>query len=169
MTAVARPLYAIAAELDTIGDALYESEGVMTPEIQAQLDALAGEFDDKAERVGLYIKNAGAMHKAVQEERRALAERETRLDATVKRLKDYLKAQMEIVGRSKLETPRIVLRIQANSVPSVTCDVEPEALPEEYRTIIVSVNKQALTEAFKAGKELPVGVTVERGSHLRVN
>lgn len=172
MTATARPLYLIASDLDVLADLLYESGGELTPEIELRLAQLEGEFEQKAEGIGLLVKNVTAMASMVKAERQALAERETKLTGTAARLKDYLKTHMEQIGRPKIETPKIKLAIQNNGGnPAVKYEGEVLALPDRFiKTVTThSVNVEEVLAAHKSGEVLPAGLTVERGTHLRVS
>jgi hypothetical protein len=86
----------------------------------------------------------------------------------VDRLKDYLKANLELMNMTKVETDLFKVRIQKNSRPGIAYIGDLRELPFEYQRVKVEMNGTALYEAWKGGKELPAGVTVTEGKHLRI-
>lgn len=166
MTAV--PLYRIADDLSAVATELSENGGELTPELEAQLTALEGAFEAKVERVALYIRNLRAMANAAGEECKRLSELRGTRDAAANRLAQYLLDQMTVTGITKVETGLIRARIQ-KSPPAAKCGVEPQALPEAYQRVTISFNAHAALDAWRAGQDLPAGVTVEQGVHLRLS
>lgn len=168
MTAALR-LYEIVDALEQIGDELTENGGTLTPELVERLDALEGAFEEKVERTALYMKNIEATAAAAENEAHRLAELARSRRSAIARLKEYLKTQMELARIPKVETARIVARIQKNSRPSISCAVPIEQLPEHYVRVTRAFDNNVAYEAWKAGARLPDGVIVEVGSHLRVS
>lgn len=168
MTATLK-LYQVVDELALIGEQLEENGGELTPEIDAQLMALEGAFQQKVERVVLFMRNLDATAAAADGEANRLAEIGKRKRAVAARLKEYLKTQMEFAGIPKVETPLCSVRIQKNSRPSISYAGELDTLPEGFIRITRSFDSNVAYALFKAGGEMPVGVVVEVGSHLRVS
>jgi hypothetical protein len=164
-------LYEIANNYQRWLDYLEASGGEMTPEAEAELGQL-DEFDlpEKVEGCCKFIRCVETETAA------ALAERD-RLDALIatrKRmvagLKDYLKFNLERMGKTKVDTDLFVVRIQKNGRPSVDFDGDVAELPDHFRkvTINIEVNKDAALEAWKNDEELPAGLSVRQGNHLRI-
>lgn len=169
MTVATLALYQIVDELQQIGEVLEENGGELTPEITVQLDALEGALTGKVERIVLYMRNLDATAAAADSESMRLAEIGKRKRGVAARLKEYLKAQLELAGIPKVETPLCVVRLQRNSRPSISCAVPIEQLPEGFIRIKKEFDKDVAYELWKSGAPLPEGVLVEVGSHLRVN
>ncbi len=161
-------LWEIANELDAIGELIAEAGGELTPTLEEALDSIEGAFDEKVERVGLFIREceANALAAKIEEERLAAIRRG--FENKSKGLKRYLKAQLERVGRDKVKTPRVSVRIQRNGRPSIRWVSEYEP-PEEFRVVSVRADTQKAYEAWKAEKLLPNGFVVEHSSHIRVS
>lgn len=179
MTATMR-LYEISDARNILDTWLEESEGEMTPELEALLGDLTGQMTEKIERVALYVRERLAHAKAVKDER-------DRLDAIVKReekaaesLKSYLKLQMERLGTARVNGLLATVAIQNNSVPSVACALDNEALKIAYLTnspigqfvvevpAVYRIAHSAVVAAQKAGDPLPAEIEVSLGSHLRI-
>lgn len=168
MTAAVLHLYEVVEQLVRIGDTLAENGGEITPEIEAQLRDLEGTFEEKVERILLYAQNLKASAEAATKEADRLAVLARGRASIADRLRQYVKAQMEALNRPKIETARIVARIQKNSRPSVSFVGELAELPSEFIRTVVAFNAEAAYEVFKAGGPLPAGVSVVQGTHLRV-
>lgn len=166
MSAKPMNLYDLTDEYAQVVDTLTENGGELTPELEAQLDAITGQWKEKVERTGLYIQNLKALAEAAKmESDRLSALCKSRLGAAA-RLTDYLKRNMEKVGETKVVTPLITARIQKNSRPSIALP-EGAEIPEEYQRVTVALDGQKAYDAHKAGT-LPSMFLVEHGSHLRI-
>lgn len=169
MTATVLNLYQVAAALAELGEQLVDNGGELTPEIEAQLGKLEGAWEDKVERILLYAQNVRASGTAAAAEAERLNHLAKARANAAQRLRDYVKQLMEIAGRPKVETDRIVARIQKNSRPSITCAIPVDELPPDLVRTTKSFNADAAYERHKAGGELPMGIDVVQGSHLRVS
>lgn len=163
-------LYEIANMRAILDTWLVESEGELTPEIEALLAEVDEQADTKIERVGLYIRERKAHAAAVKEER-------DRLDAMVKRetraaesLLDYLDRQMTALGKDKVNGVFCTVAFQKNSQPAVTCVVDAKELPAELHREVVSytLNRDEVLRRWKANETLPETITVVHGRHLRI-
>lgn len=170
MTAAAPlKLYELADALDRIGDALIENGGELTPEIEAQLNELDHSFTKKLETVILYMRNVEAAAVAAENEAQRLFDLGKRRRSAAARLKEYAKRCMELANVPRVETDRIIVRIQKNSRPSISCTVPLEQLPEGYVRVTKTFNAEVAYELHKAGMTLPAGIDVVIGTHLRIS
>lgn len=163
-------LYEIADARGILDEWLTETEGEVTPELEALLAELETDAVQKIERVALYIRERKAHATAVKEER-------DRLDALVKRetkaaesLTDYLHRQMVALNKDKVHGVLCTIAIQRNSVPSVTCAADVDALPPALRRTITTVvlDREEVLRRWKANEELPEVISVIHGSHVRI-
>lgn len=161
-------LYEIPDRLREIEGQIIEAEGEITPEIEAELDALDEAFDRKVEYIALLSREARAEAVAVKQEEDRLRARRTAAENRERYMKDYLQACLTKAGMERVEGQRAKIRIQQNSRPSIRWIGEEEAIPQGFRRERVSVDGDAVYEAWKAGVVLPEGFQVEVGSHLRV-
>ena len=162
-------LYELTQEWAEIQDALIDSGGELTPEIEARLDALPGALQVKADGYCYVIQQLLRSADAAKAEADRLSELARVRKNAADRLKDRLKSAMETTGQLKLESDRFKVRVQKNGRPSIAWTGEPDALPCEYSRVAVSLDGQAAYEAWKAGRELPEGFKVTEGTHLRIS
>lgn len=86
------------------------------------LEGLDGAFDDKAETVGLIVKELDANVCAMKEEAKKLTERAKAKENKAESLRRYLIWAMQSTGKTKLETPRVSISIPK---PRMTVSVSP--------------------------------------------
>lgn len=171
-------LYELAEARDLLDEFFAESEGEVTPELAQLLDELQGKTDEKIERVALYIRERLATAEVAQIEAARLSAIATRHKRAAEGLKAYLKFNMEKLGLVKVPGPLCPVRIQ-NSPASVKGELTQEKMAELYlleqrpgyvRQVPLSyaLDRRLALDAHAAGQSLPVGLTVERGTHLRI-
>ncbi len=164
-------LYDLSAEIAAIEDALVESEGEITDDVAARLDALDMTFEAKVESiVQLYRNFIGLGLAAEAEEERLARLRQSRQNAA-KKLKGYLHHCLERAGRPRVEGPGFKVRLQTSSTPSVTKLPPVGSLPERFLKPLPTdreIDRRALVEAYKAGEPLPEGVEIEKGKHVQI-
>lgn len=126
------------------------------------LEALDGEFDDKADGIACYIKSLLSEAQAIKTEQDALAERAATKKRKAESLQNYLYQQFKLRGKTKLETPRNLLKIRKNP-PSVLIDDEAAFIAwaktrKDTDMLTVKdpiINKTSVKNALKAGAEVP--------------
>lgn len=161
-------LYEIPDAYERIEDALIEAGGIMSDELEAELNALDGAFEDKVERICRIIRSNDATAKALKEEEDRLYARKLAHENTSKRLKKYLKDNMDALGRLKVSAGIFKVAIQRNSQSSIRWTGTTEEIPAGLRRVTIEFSPSKAQELLDAGEELPEGVVVEHGSHLRV-
>lgn len=158
-------LYQIRNEIIDALDAAVDPE---TGEITASdafenLDALQLAFEEKAENTACYIKNLDAEAKAIREEEKALAARRRSLENRAERCKSYLQF---CLNGEKFSTPRCAVSFRHNK--SVVVDENRLFdIPDQYlRYKEPEVDKKAVSEALKAGQDVPGCSLVESVSMI---
>lgn len=129
--------------------------------ISDTLEALDGEFDEKADDTACYVKQLLSDAQAIKEEAANLNERATAKAHKADRLMDYLYQQFIARGKDKLETTRNVLKIRKNP-PTVQIDDEAAFIGwaqtnKKINLLTIhdpTVNKTAVKNALKAGEEI---------------
>ncbi len=174
-------LYDLAEEITAVAnnlEAVYESDEEGRAELleawETTLDAVGGEFDEKAGNIAALIKNLKAEEAALKAEADALERRRKVKENAAKRLTEYLKDAMIAAGKKKLDTLRAALSIKDNPESTV---IENEtafiawaqgAHHDEYLTYSApKINKTAVKAALKDGDEVP-GASLLRGKRLEI-
>ena len=140
--------------------------------IMDTLEAITGEFESKADSTACVVKTLEAQAKAVKAESDALSQRAKSLSARADRLREYLFRQMRLAGIPRIETNRNVLAIR-KTPPALRFEDEAGFLrwagehPEYLRQKPPEIDKTAVKDAIKAGKELP-GVKLEGGESFSI-
>lgn len=161
-------LWSLADSYRAIGDALVETGGEFTPELEDTLRLIEGAFDHKAESCVLLARELQATADAADAELARLKALVASRANAAKRLLDYVKVQMETVGVAKVETPVVKIAVQRASRPRISFVGE---LPEAFTRVIPEQRVLDSDKALAAYKEqgaLPEGFTVEYSTFLRV-
>ncbi len=166
-----KPLWEIADELMDVGALIAEGGGELTDELLARLEAVEGSLESKVERIALFIQDlSGDAEKAKTEEKR-LAAIHKYYARQATGLKAYLGRCMASADVRKIETPKVRVRLQKSSTPSVSYRGELEALPDSFIRVVPEsrvLDKKVATQAFKDGEELPEGLEVTYSESVRI-
>ena len=159
-------LYEITDEiLQKISDAELETS---EEEVTAELEKLEGEFRNKMEGCAAVIRNLTAEAKMLKEEADRLKRRASTATERADWLKRYVKRQMERLGRKEYRAGIFKIRLQ-KSQPRVEV-IDENAVPSELKSIetIVKVDKKAIARMVMNTGELPEGVRIITGEHVRI-
>src|SRR4030066_2498989 len=108
-------LYALAAGLARINEVIIEAEGVISEEMEAELDRMLPAMQDKAANIGKWIRNIDGSTLALEAEIDRLKHKKKMAENLEERLKAYLKESMERAGMTKIEAGGGKLAIQKNT------------------------------------------------------
>jgi len=128
------------------------------------LEAIDGEFEDKADNIACLIKTLISEAKAIESEEKALKERRERKERQAESLKNYLSITMQQLGKSKLETTRNVLSFRKTTSLYIEDEVRfMELHPNLVNTKVEkSISKKDATEIIKAGCQLEGARLIEK-------
>jgi len=175
-TSASISLYERTAALGIIEDLLMESEGELTPEIAELLELAHTDFNEKAERVALKIRDMLYTADAVKEEEARLCARRKTLERSAESLKRYLQLQMERAGKEKVHGVLATVSLQKNP-PALKGEVDADTLrtletvnPDFVRVVpeTRALDRKAVLDAWKRGEGIPVGLVVEQTLSLRI-
>ena len=132
------------------------------------LEGLSGEIEDKVDGYCGVIAQLSSDAKGLDAQIERMEERKASLERNIRRMKQTLQSNMELIGKPKVKTPLFSVWIQKN-VPSLKLDVEdPKQLPAEY--LIPQdpkINTQKIKDELKAGEKLPFA-HLEQSASLRI-
>lgn len=177
-------LYETVADMATVNDwieenaeAILAAGGELPPELQELLELAEGQFQEKVERVAFYIRRLEGEEGIIAAEIKRLQDRAKVKANAVKGLKEYLQRSMQAAGETKIERPLITVAIQ-KSPPSVSSALDLEkpwdrVLAANHGLLrektAYSIDSKVALEIYRAGKELPAGITVvTTNTHLRI-
>lgn len=160
-------LYDLTAQMAEIEDALYESGGELTPELEAEMTETRESLMAKVDGYNALYQKLGAMAASAKSE----IERLTKIKNTAAKAQDSLKRRllwnMDVFGIEKLEGRLCKIGRRKSSSLNVEEEVmlEPyqaeiarlrDALPP-YMTVRVDISKKAISDEFKGTDVLPAG------------
>lgn len=151
-------LYEISDTWQEVLDAI--EDGTIPEEaIGDTLEAVEGEFRDKADNLACYIKSLSIDARAIKDEAKQLAERARAKETKAKRLEDYLFDCMKYLELTKVESSRNKIQIMKKA-PSLTINDEfikwAEKTDVSFLTYANPVpNKTNIKQALKDGKDIP--------------
>lgn len=156
------------------GEYLQLLEMLEDPDIEEQvvLDTLEGidyELEIKAENYAKIMKELEGNVETIKKEQQRLADKKSKLEANIKRLKDNLQEAMIATGKTKFKTDLFSFNIQKNGgAAPVIVDVETSELPDELVIYTEKPNLKAIGELLKSDPECKYGHFGERGESLRI-
>lgn len=134
-----------------------------TPDMIADtLEAIDGEFEDKAGQLLAIIKNSLAEAEMLKSESRRLSERAAKSINIANNIKSYLAESMHTMEKKKISSGvhTLTLRKGSQSVKINNPDMVPSEFVE-YETS-VKVNKNLIKEKLKLGQKVE-GASLETG------
>lgn len=167
------PLYILGEQLSVvfaeIQAELEASGGEYTPEMEARLAAVEIPWKVKVERVGLRYREQMAKAGAAGLEESRLKKRRLSLERDCDWLAAYLRGEMQRQGAERVEGALVTVRLQKNN-PAASATTDLELLdPRWVRSKTeLSLDREAVLVAHRAGEELPDGIIVTRSTSVRV-
>lgn len=174
-----KSLHQLTTELEDFDELIDSIEGEeITPELEAAVHQLLEQRDSTYDQWLIKVDNYCAAitnRHALSKQRKAEAERLSKLAATDSKRVDWMKAQLkgclESQGVKSLSLNRFHLTISKNGgvLPlKVACEVAE--LPTQFQRIEVSADNSAIRQALEAGdiEAQKVAQFGERETHLRV-
>lgn len=131
-----------------------------------QIELAEGEFMDKVESVGIYIKSLQAEAKAYKEERANLTKQMESCEKKAERLMEYLDMNLKAAGLTSHKTAKVNISYRK----SEKVILEDETLiPDEFKEAVteIKISKTDIKKAIKDGAEVP-GAYIERCENLQV-
>lgn len=135
--------------------------------INDTLEGLKGDIEVKAKNVAAFISNRKAEIVAVKEASKKLADRAKAEHASLDRLTEYLKYNMENSGITEIRSPELLLKIKTNP-PSLVIDDE-SLIGGQYRTerVVHGIDKTAMKTDIKSGLSV-IGAHIEQKTRLEI-
>jgi len=169
-------LFEISQDMQALDD-LLDVADIESPEAQAALAAWAEEVQEnletKVDNYAAYIQTLLARSDARKKEGDRLKKKATADENKAKKLKEHLKTILEFRKVKTVDTLRFKVTVsKAGGKTPVECNVQPQDLPEEFRTEVPAsykVNTDAIRAKLEAGEKVDGCRLLERGTYLRVS
>jgi len=135
--------------------------------LNAELDEWNEKLERKLEGCCKVVFNLQAQEEALRKESQRFAQRATTTANRVRWLKEYIKKCLERIGKDKFTAGLFDLHIQKS--PMSVEIIDEGIVPEEYRLRVELVfNKTDIIRHAQATGEIPPGVSIKQGTHLRI-
>jgi hypothetical protein len=146
-------LYEATDALDIVAEMLAETEGELTPEIEELLARAGADFNAKAERVALKVRELVLEADAVKAEADRLAARARARKNAAESLRAYLCREMQRADRPKIKGELVSLSVQRNQPKLVGADTLDDTylagLGDAFVTVTRKLNARAVLELWK--------------------
>lgn len=133
------------------------------------LEALNGEWEERADAVLSAIKNYRAECEAIRAEEKALAERRKRKERTIERLEAYLTDSIKQVGRNGYESARHCVRFTTSAAVVVTDMAALIRYAEEHEVDAIRVKSEVVADKDVIKKLLKAGDVPGAELEIRTN
>lgn len=162
-------LYQLADEYRRVSDEIEDSDGELSPTLEADLDAIEGPFESKIQACCALVKEFEGNEAAAKKESDRLKKRAAVFGNAARRVQQYAQDGMERAGVTKISRVNFTAWIQ-NSTISAKWTGDPDAVPPEFMRWKTSIEFDAASaiESHKAGEKLPEGIVIAQGKHLRI-
>lgn len=155
------PLYEMTKELQEIHNLVLDGE-LTEAEVEDTLEALEGEFKQKAVMVGRFMLNLNPTVDALDKEIDRLKKRRDSIKGKQDSVKNYLRNNMLATGINKIECE--LFTVLCKKPQQVVCIDDKSALPEEFTNVKTTItpNKIAIKKAIKDGGNV-TGASLKAG------
>ena len=161
-------LYDIAAEYRQTADKLADLD-LDEQTIDDTLEGMSGALEVKAQNVVMFARNLEATATAIKEAETAMASRRKAIEHRAAGLRRYALSAMQVAGVQSIECPYFKLSVRKN--PPAVEVFDAAQIPAQFMRTPEppppAPDKKAITEAIKAGQEVP-GARLVSGERLEV-
>lgn len=159
-------LYDIPMEFAELEQALIESEGELTPDLEQRFDDFLRGGKDKIEAASMVIRTLEREADACKTEAARLSERKTSHEKNAERLKKMVLIAVDSAFDGKVKTSLFTVwgqtsaaRQSVDLMPGSDLEELKKRAPEFVRTSY-ELDKKAIEEAHKSGKALPEDIII---------
>lgn len=160
MTQATLSLHHTTEELTRLYEIISEAEGELTPEIEAQLNALQWNRKIKAEAIVRVMRERSRVAEAQKAEATEIAAMAKRNQAQADSLKSYLLREMQNLGEQKITGDTFTIcRQKSGGMPHIEC---PGEIPQDLRRV---VPERIEFDAKAAYQKIKALIPSEPGTH----
>lgn len=163
-------LYELTDKYQHALHALSALEDIDDETIQNTLEGLQGDIEEKALNVAAYVQNILAETQTMRDYVQRMRGRYERLENQAKRMKAYLKFEMERSDLKSIKGEELSLAIRASKCSVIVDDEEKFILQDKdhvHRHTSYKIDKASIFEVLKGGGSIE-GAHLETNTHLRI-
>lgn len=145
-----------------------ENGDITEEEYQEKGNCLAVDLKNKSINIIGYVRNAEVTIEAIKNEVERLTNMRKAIENKIDKFKEYVKVNMQELGLEKIETEIGNMSVAKNPVSVEIYD--ENLIIDEYKKekITVSIDKTAIKNAMKEGKEVQGARLIEDKTSLRI-
>lgn len=163
-----RKLYDISEDYMALDDMLYDPE-MDEQTIRDTMEAIFGEFQDKAENYAKIILGMEADKEALKAEEKRLNARRTSIENRQKLMKQTLMENMQAIGKKKIQTALFTISISGNAGKEpLVIDGDINDIPGRFLIPQPPVINNDAVRSLLAEKQVDWAHLEPRGEHLRI-
>jgi len=146
-----RQLYKLTDEISKLQEA-FDNGDIPKNALADTMEAIEGEFDDKANAIMALVRNQNSDIAAIKDEIKRLTDRAKVLQNQQDSVKEYLRFNMQESGIDKISCPLFTLTLRKPVKVVIIDDVE--ALPDKYVVVKTTEapDKKLILSDLKAGE-----------------
>ena len=158
---MSKSLIAISAELQEILSIIDENEGVITPELEAQLAITEKSLATKADNYYLFIEELKARAEFLKDQAAKFSAAKRAVENLSTYLTDKIKFCMKETDRTEVVGESFYFKYSPGKKEKIIID--ESKVPQEFKIPVTTyeVDKEAIERVLAAGIEIP-GVTTEK-------
>lgn len=161
-------LFEIANEYQNILEKTFNEEtGEINVDAMAKLEVIKDDIEKKGIAIASFIKNIDAERKAIEEAKKAMAERENRLEKRASYLTSYLQSNMERCEIKEISCPFFVIKLK--KCPIAIDILNEDEIPDAYkkRKELITVDKMKIKDELLKGAVIP-GAALKQNTRLEI-
>ena len=147
---------------------LAETDDNMAEAVENTMEALEGDFNDKAISLITVVNNINTDVTAIQYEIERLTSRKKVMTNRQESLREYLRTNMEEYGISKIQCPLFTITLAKGR--DIVQIQDEEKIPTDYLNIKTSVTpmKREILAELKNGNDIPGAILIKSKSSIRI-
>lgn len=160
-------LYELTTAYQQLFETILDEESSLDT-LEDTLQAIEGAIEVKAENMGKFIAMLKADETAIEKEVERLTARKKARQNRIQQIRNYLQAQMELIGKDKITTPIMTISLRNN--PAALDITDEMAIPAEYLVLVpehYTADRAKIKDALKSGQEVP-GARLTQGRGLMI-
>ena len=131
------------------------------------LEALTGELDVKASGYVNVINRLDMEAKKAADLEKKFSDIKKSRENAIKRMKQTLLAAMDLIDKTEIPAGDFTIKIQKNGGQQ-PIKIDEELVPDNYRKVILEIDKDKIRKALEGGEELSFARLEERGRHISI-
>lgn len=161
--------YNLSVEMRGILAYMEETGGELTPELEARLDALGADTNDRLTEMAMACRELDGLATIDEREEKRFATRRRSKRNRVALLREYITDHMAQTGTPKVVGELVTVSLVEGDERALW-EGKDENIPESYRRTFVEhrLDQEAVLRDRADGKAIPEGIRIKKSRHIRI-